>query len=150
MRYQPFAYARTRSRDWPPSNFQTGTPSDLPRMSQHAISIAATAAAVDLATVGVHVTQQPASEPLDAGRVFADDERLQLVDGRLDRAGKAVGAALTETGDALVGVHQREDPVLPRVADHHRFYGGDAHVAGLRLSGNLTIWVLSVGCLYYR
>jgi hypothetical protein len=65
----------------------------------------------------------------DVQRVQAQHERLQLVDGGLDRPGPQPLGRLADTNQPFVGEHLHEDPVLPGIADHRRPQVHDLHDA---------------------
>ena len=89
--------------------------------------MAATAGAVDLATLAVHVAGHALDDQLDVGRILADVGVLELVHGRLDRGAEGVERALPHAIQTFVGVDPHEEPVLPGIAHEERVDATDAH-----------------------
>src|SRR5204862_6801824 len=67
-------------------------------------------------------------EPLDSGRILADQDRAQLMDRGVDRVDRAVQRRLAPAVKALVGADPDEHPVLPLGPVAVRLDRRDLHV----------------------
>jgi hypothetical protein len=112
-------------------------------MSKHAHSTAASTPSETWPYPPPLVELEPAPAPdlLDPERIPPDEEQLLVLLGeRLQGIRPQVALPLADPGDALVGVHQREVPRLPRVPDHEGLDVDDSHYY-------LEIRLRSVACI---
>ena len=86
---------------------------------------------MDVAAVERDAVEHALGERVDAARVLADGEMLQLVHAGLGGADEAVQRALADAVDAGVGMDLDEQPVLPAGADGEGLDLGDLHGAVL-------------------
>ena len=87
--------------------------------------------AVDMAAVERDAVQHALGQRVDAARVLADGEMLELVHAGFGGLDEAVQRAFADAMDALVGVDLDEEPVLPAGADGKGLDLGDLHAAVL-------------------
>jgi hypothetical protein len=82
---------------------------------------------VDLAAIGVHVSNHSLEEEVDLAWLETDVGVPKLVDRRLHGRREAIDGALAHAVDAFVRVHPDEQPVLPGVAHQIGRDAGDLH-----------------------
>ncbi len=82
---------------------------------------------MDVAAVERHAVQEALGEGIDAARILADRQVLQLVNAGLGGLDEAVQRAFSNAVESGIGYDPHEQPVLPAGADGIGFYVDDLH-----------------------